>query len=943
MPDRTVVLGEWIPRALSVAATVLAVVAATIAPALAAVTPDHAPASVTPAALSTAGSGPATVGADGRPKVHAVVLVDESNSESVESVRHEADAAGLIANSGQLDPSSEIAVVGFGTDDYPEVSQRPHGATDEACPMARVASADFRTCLSTLHNRTREEGNGTDHEAALTKALDILEANRDPAFFNVVFLLTDGGLRVDNVSRFGARLADPQATADQRNVAARQVIATQVAPRARTLGAQIWPVGFGSGLDENWMRQLATFGAGVNPLCQGVPVAAPVYHRANTASDVGQTLDQVLANASCQGYQQRQDDGGPGKPVTLSLTIPPTASSATINALKRDPNIKITYTDPRGNRVLGSGEQNGSRFTLNTSAPDSESLFISRPYPGDWKVTFTWPPGTQPRTVLADLTWLGQLSSVVRLVPSSPKPGQAANVYVSLQTSRGEPIDPKQLTGLNFQAFLAGEGFPDRQVLLADDGRVADQKAADGTFSGRVQVPENASGLLRLTGSVQGEGLRGTLQSASYPIAGRRSGGAVLQVPAVGGVHRPATITATLRADNPGSSPRQLRVRLEGLPGLSVSPADLTVPAGASGFTQALTISVAADAAYGARSGLARVLDVSAGGQDVTLDDEQLNLTVKAPPGFVAKYLYLLVLVLVLVLLGIAAALVLRARWRRRVDVCDLQANAARGDLPPIDVAAPRRWADRFRFVLHDQPGLPLSLALANPGDTANVYTVRRARHGQLTVVGPGGESRTDQAGTRIPLPSGATLWLQDRRVQPAGPAPLASDDPWAGGGGQGPDSGHDPFGAGSADPFGAPTGGQDPFAAPAGGPDPFAVPAGGQDPFGGGNAGGGGHAGADPFAGAGAAGGHGARGNGGRQPAPDPFAASAGGDPADGAGGFGGDGSGGGYGAGGYGAGGYDGGADGYGSVSDAPTLRPGAQAQPGGTWGDDWNTTQF
>jgi hypothetical protein len=895
MPDHTVVQGVWIPRVRMLVAAVVAILATSIAPA-SAVGTGHVPVAITPAALATTDGAPATVGADGRPKIHAVVLVDESNSESAESVRHESDAAGLIANSGQLDPSSQIAVVGFGTDDYPEVSTRPHGATDEACPLARVASADFRTCLSTLHNRTREEGNGTDHEAALTKALDILESNRDQAFFNVVFLLTDGGLRVDNVSRFGAKLSDQQATADQRNAAARGVIATQVAARAKALNAQIWPVGFGSGLDEAWMRQLAGFGADVSPLCQGVQVARPAYRRANTASDVGPTLDQVLANASCQGYEQKQDNGGPGKPVTLALNIPPTASSATINALKRDSNIKITYTDPRGNRVLGSGEQNGSRFTLNTSAPDSESLFISRPYPGVWKVTFTWPAGTQPRTVLADLTWLGQLSSVVRLVPSSPKPGQATNVYVALQTSRGEPIDPKQLRGLTFKAFLAGDGFSNREVLLADDGRVADRTATDGTFSGRVEVPTSASGLLRLTGSVQGEGLRGTLQSAAYPIAGARAGGAVIHVPAVGRVHRPTTIRATLEADNPDASPRRLQVRLEGLLGLSISPAAITVPAAASGFTQPLTLSVAADAAYGTRSGLVRLLGATTGGQDVTLDEEQLGLEITAPPGFVAKYWYLLALAVLLALLGIAIALFLRARWRRRVDVRDLQANVARGDLPAIDVAAPRRWADRFRFVLREQPGEPLSLALANPADTANVYTVRRARHGQLTVTAPGGESRTDPAGTRIPLPSGVILWVQDRRVTAVGPRAQAADDPWSGGS-AGPAAGDDPFGTtvgtSGPDPFGAPAGSRDPFGAPGGGPDPFGAPVGGSGRYASGSAEGG-YGDADPFAGAGAVDGGNGRGS-------------------------------------------YDRASSDYESMSDAPTLRP------GDTWGDDWNTTQF
>ncbi|MCK9896900.1 vWA domain-containing protein [Frankia sp. AgB32] len=823
MPSRAITAGLWFPRALGVAALIFVLAVASGAPALAApesvgtVAPTAAPAAAAPAGRA---STPATIGADGRPRVHAVVLVDESGSEGPLDVRQQADAASLIATSGQVDPSSQVAVVGFGTDDYPEKSSQRHGATDEACPLAPVNSTDFRTCLSRLHKRTPEEGNGTDHSAALTKALDILDAHNDKSFFNLVFLLTDGGLRVDNVARYGARQSDPVVMAQLRNDAARAEVEGPVSARAKALDAQIWPVGFGRGLDADWMRKLATFGAGVNPFCEGVPVAAPSYSYAQTAADVSTALDQALANASCQHFENREDDGGPGKPVTLSLNIPITASTATINAVKRDPRIQVAYVDPRGNQMSGRGARDGSTFSVSASAEDTESLFVANPYPGTWKVTFTWPAGVSPQRVQAHLTWFGQLSSLVRMEPSSPRPGQPAKVEVRLHTSRGAPIDPQALRELTFDAELGGDGFSPVPVPLLDSGQGGDTRAGDGTFTGVVTVPSTATGLLTLTGSVHGRGLRGTVQSADYRIPGLRSGGVALELPAVGSVHRGTSLDATLRADNPEGSPREMRVQLQGLPGVSVTPTSVTVPAGVSGFSAPLHLTVAPDAAYGRRSGIVRLVDPAGTAAGVVLEEKLLAFDLKAPTPVAEKYWYLLVLAVAAVALLVAGWLLLRARRARAADVSALMACASRGGVTAADLPAPRNRSSVFRFVLRDQPGRPVTLEFANPGDGTAVYTVRRTKHGQLAVTTPTGQTRTDPPGTRIPVGSGVALWVDDRRLHhPTDLGRPDSTDPWAGGSPAGAGNG---FGGLAQDPFGADTQTVDPFATQPGGRDPF-------------------------------------------------------------------------------------------------------------------------
>lgn len=740
-------------------------------------------------AATTVPASQSVASADGRVRLHAVVLVDESSSLAPGDVAEEAAAAGLIANNGQLDPTSQVAVIGFGSDD----GQPDQDAAIDRCPLAPVGSADFRSCLSSLHVRTKAEGNSTDHAEALNEALSILTRAAKPGYFNVIFLLTDGSLHVDDSVRYGTDEGDATVTASRRNNAAKSLVTGTISSRLKAAGVQVWPLGFGAGIDVPWMQTLAKIGVTENPECPEIDSTVPEYRFAGTATAIGPTVSRALANAICGAFVgPSSGTGGPGSPVTLELEIPVVASTGTISVQKRDPGIRVRYLDPENEVVpTADGKFKGSTFKLNDSSPTTESLWIADPLPGVWKIEFTWPPGTSSQLVDANLIWQGRLNAAIWLDPSAPTPGQPVGVHVRLLTSRDQPItDPAMLAGMTFDAALAGDGFQPVPVTLVDDGTGTDSKTGDGTYSGQVVVPSTASGGLRLTGRVRAEGLRGTVQSASYSIAGTRSGGVVIRAQADESVRRGEGFTGSVSVDNPGDAPREIELVLEGLPGVSVSPATISVPAKVNGVSRKLEFAVAADAAYGERTGVLRAVDTAgqgAAGQGVVLDEEPLAFTVVPPPGWVERYWPWMALGLGVLLLGGLVAWLLRRRWRRQVDVSHLQAVVSRGSGGvTADLAAPRWWSPVFRFALTES-NRAIALTPANPGDNANVYTVQRAKRGQLIVTSPRGDARTDPANTLMVVEAGLELRIVDRRVSGSGPFPPPipphPNDPWSGGG----------------------------------------------------------------------------------------------------------------------------------------------------------------
>jgi TIR domain/von Willebrand factor type A domain len=183
--------------------------------------------------------------------IRVVVLVDESGSLSKTDVQHERAAASIIATT-ELSPSSQVAIVGFG-------SRGGTGASpvDVVCPLTELASeaerAKLNRCVKNIHSRTEAEGNSTDFVAALDQAHAIMAESDDQNRLKIVFLLTDGKLDVVGDPAYGPYEAT-------RNANAQNELHGRVLPDLREAGVQIWPLGFGD-VDASALQAMAASGA----------------------------------------------------------------------------------------------------------------------------------------------------------------------------------------------------------------------------------------------------------------------------------------------------------------------------------------------------------------------------------------------------------------------------------------------------------------------------------------------------------------------------------------------------------------------------------------------------------------------------------------------------------------------------------------------------------
>jgi len=208
--------------------------------------------------------------------VDFVILVDESGSLSPADVAAERSAASLLVL-GEVSDRSRAAVVGFGS--ASQVGQRP---VDTVCPLTRANAAgreQLSSCASGLRRRGDDEGNGTDFPAALAQGLSLL-ANGDDDTPKIIFLLTDGHLDVSDSPAYGSDSAS-------RNTNAQKALAKKVA-QARSDKVQIWPLGYGSGIDKAQLQALAA--GGYQSRCADRPSARPTAKVAAGSADVADVL-----------------------------------------------------------------------------------------------------------------------------------------------------------------------------------------------------------------------------------------------------------------------------------------------------------------------------------------------------------------------------------------------------------------------------------------------------------------------------------------------------------------------------------------------------------------------------------------------------------------------------------------------------------------------------
>ncbi|MFD0005637.1 VWA domain-containing protein [Streptomyces sp. NPDC127178] len=593
------------------------------------------------------------------PAVNYAVAVDESASLAPEDMKAEKAAAARIAL-GDVSSSSHVTVFGFAAAENDD--QR---AVDPVCPRTTLDAAGRETvgkCVDKLRSRKESEGTGTDLPSAIRQGVHDLTDGSDASEPRVLFLLTDGKMDVADSPKYG----DP---AHRQAEGERQL--KQALKDAAAQNVQIWPLGFGPDPDKGQLDQIAA--GGYQKGCVELPSATPKAHKVNGAKDVGPTLERIFAAAHCLRHEE-----GPSKrpPATLEIGISPLATVGSIVVDKGDPEVRISYIDPSGDKVPTSGTYKKSRFELAGGTGPVEALKIVDPLPGTWKVKAEAPEGHRSLPVAVSVLWQGELRGAITMDPPSPQAGEKVTVTMRLQTREGYEIkDPRDYEGLRVRSELTGDGFSPLALDLADGGKGTDPKASDGSFTGTVKIPKDADGALKVSATLTASGLSADTRSEGSTVApGELPVTAALELPAAD-THPGATVTGTLAVHNTTDTPHTLRLSVADLRSglLTVKPAEITLKPGESG-TREVQVEVAPADVFGDRlgddglklAGTVTAVDTTDG--DRTLVRAPLSVRVVPEPGIWEKYWWAFVSAAVLIALAGAALVAWRQLRNRRKD-----------------------------------------------------------------------------------------------------------------------------------------------------------------------------------------------------------------------------------------------------------------------------------
>lgn len=686
------------------------------------------------------------------PALQVVVLVDESGSIGEPDLEREKEAARTIASSA-LAPSSVVSVVGFGSSERPGQS-----AVDVVCQPTRVDSAQKRDslakCVDGLHKRTDQEGDGTDHVAALQQAVDFVRAGGPEK--KVVFLLTDGKLDVSASPAWGDR-------PDRRNGAAAAKVRDVLTDLDRA-GAQVWPFGFGS-VDISALGGFAKgkscTPAAPDPREQVVPPSA----------DLTAAVRDALSSASCVKFGPLDTGRVPsGGSTDLHVDIPAVASDASIVVYKRDPRVQVEYRAPNASKP--APEAGGSHFEFAGQTTGTESLRITDPEPGQWTIHLS-SANIPAQDVAATVVF--QAAVKAYLTTSAPQPAAGQTVDVNMQVwARGQAVtDAQTLQDLTFTTTLSGNGFPPQQVTLSDPDH-------DGVFAGQLKVPDDAAGDLTYTGQVSGIGVSGDTRVLSTKV---QKGASAVQAQILFDTNR-ATVTpggvvsGTVSILNNSGNPARLRLRIDDLSArtmMTVDPAALQAAPGSS--ETRFTLRFAPETAIGTSGATLRLVEDADPSVVVT---ERLFATEVSPePGLFEKLFW--------VWMGVAALLAIASVWvfvklRARNEarkVRGLTVQLWRSGVLVSELAPRNPNSKVFGFVQLEEFTGP-QLQHAGPGEP-RVYQVRRAAHG-IRLNSPQRKPFLVAPGEHHEIDSALSIVVLDQRREIGGGAvPGAPTDPFAG------------------------------------------------------------------------------------------------------------------------------------------------------------------
>ena len=681
-----------------------------------------------------------------------VIATDESGSLTPDDVRREIDATSTIAQAG-LNPRSRVTVLGFGSNNGGGQQAVhvycPPTVLSGAVEMQRVAD-----CVKKIHRRSVQEGNDTDHVAALAQALHTLESGSPKGARKVVFLLTDGRLDVSRSPQYGN---------GDRNLAAQRELDQQLMI-ARTAGVQIFPLGFGARVDKPSLDRFATGGSQQG--CDKRPESRPAAHIVHDSRDVLRALAELYATAFCGRVSPPAIGSVPsGGSVQLKVTIPAIATDGVITVAKGDPRVRVDYIDPHGATAPSGGTRDDSTFTRSGENSTTEALRIVNPVNGTWRLRLTAPNGLDERLVSATAIWQGAVRSAILVEPPGARTGERVVVRLSLQTRKGAVTDAASLRDLDFAVTATGAtlGGPKR-VEMRDDGKAPDDKADDGRYAGTFTTPPQP-GDVTFLGDVSGPGLRAEQVPVTLTV-GAESPSLLGRVEFGGGaaVNPGKAVRGTVTVKNDTGRTVRARLMLDGPPQTraAVSPGGgFAVPPGAS--THDFTVPFGKDAALGGTSLTVRLVDEA--DLSKVYANGQLTVTIENPPGWIDHNGWAVTGAIFLLVLALAAGLTKRRAVRAERDVRGLRASLLRRDGvqlgPPLK--APGIWSDKFRFAIRDAGGS--KPRLDRPGSRDRAYTAWRRRDGRVGVRGPDGTTwQIELNGAGEPVADGLLLTFHDVR-----------------------------------------------------------------------------------------------------------------------------------------------------------------------------------
>ncbi|MFG1607799.1 vWA domain-containing protein [Actinoplanes sp. NPDC049265] len=674
--------------------------------------------------LGLAGPEPARAREDDPvlPSMQVVVLVDESGSLSDADVAREREAARTIAFS-VLAPDSELSVVGFGSSNGPGQT-----AVDVVCkPTVLTAEQDrdaLANCISGLKRRAPGEGADTDHASALQQALSYVRAGKSE--HKVVFLLTDGKLDVANSPAWGD-------TGARRNGAA-QADANRTLDDLAAAKAQVWPLGFGA-VDPD---ALSGFARGQS--C--TPAAGDPRERiVSDSSKLTAAVAEAFSSASCVKYQTPDVGAVPrGGDTKLHGDIPAIASEASILVYKRDKRVQVEYLAPGESKP--APDAGGSHFEFAGQSTELETIKISDPKPGRWTIRLS-SADVAAEDVSATVVYQAAVRTYLTVNPPQPAPGQSVDIEMQVWARNRAITDAAALSGLNFTATMNGAGLAAAEKIPLSD---ADR---DGTFAGKVRLPDAATGNLTFTGQVTGLGIGGDTRVLNTRI---QPDGLDLTASILFDVNRAeaypgSEISGRITARNDSGRAARLRIVVADPSAgtdLAADPPVIDVAPGAS--TVPYTLRIGEATTEGPGSATLRLVDDA--DPSVVVSERLFATQFTHKPTVWERYRWLLLGLAVLI--AVVAGL-LFLRWRARDDekklrgiTVQLFVSGARSDELPGD---PNSKVLRFT-VVRDFSGPHLQPAGARePG----AYTIRRSGTG-LVYIGPDKQSTPLAAGTRRQL-----------------------------------------------------------------------------------------------------------------------------------------------------------------------------------------------